>query len=118
MNFKLGLPLLLLMMTAQLGCTSDENSSATSDTPEGYSLFPGQSQQNIPGIDPYFVESKDTVSRYGPTNITRDVLQDRNGNIWLATWQGLFMYRDSVFTNITLKEGLLHNRFFCMLEDK
>src|SRR5689334_1073177 len=60
------------------------------------------------GIDPYFVESRDTFSVHGPQCIVRDVLQDKNGNIWLASWQGIIKYDGKVFTNYTLKESLIH----------
>lgn len=70
------------------------------------------------GIDPYFVKSTDTISAYGPNCITRDLLQDRHGNIWLATWQGIIKYDGKVFTNYTLKEGLILFHVFSCYEDK
>ncbi|HTN45668.1 MAG TPA: two-component regulator propeller domain-containing protein [Flavipsychrobacter sp.] len=70
------------------------------------------------GIDPYFIESRDTVSKYGPKSITRDVLQDRRGNYWLANWQGIIKYDGKVFTNYTLKEGLIHFHVVSCYEDK
>jgi ligand-binding sensor domain-containing protein len=54
------------------------------------------------GIDPYFVESSDTISIYGPDHITRDVVQDKNGNYWFATWLGIIQYDGTHFTNYTL----------------
>jgi ligand-binding sensor domain-containing protein len=70
------------------------------------------------GIDPYFVASEDTVSTQGPRCITRDLLQDKNGNFWLATWQGIIKYDGKVFTNYTLKEGLIQFHVFSCFEDK
>lgn len=70
------------------------------------------------GYDPYFIESRDTVSKYGPNCITRDLLQDRNGNYWLATWKGIIKYDGEVFTNYTLKEGLIHFHVYSCYEDK
>ncbi len=70
------------------------------------------------GIDPYFVESKDTVSKRGPWNITRDILTDSKGTIWLATWHGIMSYDGKVFTNHTLKENLIHFHVFSIYEDK
>ena len=69
------------------------------------------------GTDPYFVESSDTVSSHGPQCIVRDVLQDKNGNFWLATWQGIIKYDGNVFTHYTLKEGLIHFHVFALFED-
>jgi ligand-binding sensor domain-containing protein len=70
------------------------------------------------GIDPYFIESTDTVSKFGPFHITRDVLQDKNGNMWMASWQGIIKYDGKVFTNYTLKEDLIHFHVFSCYEDK
>ena len=70
------------------------------------------------GVDPYFIESKDTVSIYGPNHITRDVLQDKNGNFWFATWHGIIKYDGKIFTNYTLKEDLIHFHVVSCYEDK
>ena len=70
------------------------------------------------GVDPYFIESTDTVSVYGPDHITRDVLQDRHGDIWFATWLGIIKYDGKLFTNYTLKAGLIHFHVLSIFEDK
>jgi len=70
------------------------------------------------GYDPYFVESRDTFSQRGPNCITRDLLQDRKGNYWLATWQGIIQYDGKVFTNYTLRNGLIHFHVYSCYEDK
>jgi ligand-binding sensor domain-containing protein len=70
------------------------------------------------GHDPYFVESRDTVSEYGPDCITRDLLQDRKGNYWLATWMGIIKYDGKIFTNYTLQKGLIHFHAASCYEDK
>lgn len=70
------------------------------------------------GIDPYFKESRDTVSKQGPDCIVRDVLQDRKGHYWLATWQGIIQYDGKVFTNHTLKDGLIRFHVAACYEDK
>lgn len=69
------------------------------------------------GIDPYFVKSKDTVSVHGPNCIVRNVLQDKKGNVWLATWQGIVCYDGKVFTNLTLKNDLIKFHVFSLFED-
>jgi ligand-binding sensor domain-containing protein len=69
------------------------------------------------GIDPYFTETTDTVSVYGPRSITRNLLQDKRGNFWFATWQGIMSYNGKTFTNHTLKEGLIHFHVFSVYED-
>lgn len=70
------------------------------------------------GVDPYFVESSDTISRYGPWCITRDILQDHDGNFWFATWRGIIEYDGKVFTNHTLKNGLIRFHVVSLFEDK
>ena len=46
-------------------------------------------------------ENKDAVTSYGPSSVTRAIKQDRNGNIWIASWEGVFRYDGKSFTNIT-----------------
>ncbi|MBK6400158.1 MAG: hypothetical protein IPF75_18375 [Bacteroidetes bacterium] len=41
--------------------------------------------------DPAFEQNLDTISEYAPHSITRNILNDRNGNIWLASWEGSFV---------------------------
>lgn len=50
-----------------------------------------------------------------PTNIVRNIKQDRQGNIWVASWDGIFKYDGKTFINIT--EGVSDARFFSILED-
>lgn len=56
-----------------------------------------------------------------------DVLEDRKGNIWIAsTHFGVFHYAPSIknktgrkaFTQFTTKDGLAHNRTMCLYEDR
>lgn len=61
-------------------------------------------------------ETKDAITYNGPSNITRNVIQDRKGNIWIASWEGVFRYDGKSFTNIT--SGVSSARFFCILEDR
>lgn len=73
---------------------------------------------NILTEDPYFVRTMDTVSVFGPQNITRNILQDKKGNFWFATWEGIIRYDGTYFTNFTLKYGLKQFHVFSILEDK
>lgn len=68
-------------------------------------------------VDPYFTPTKLTNSAYGPSNITRNILKDRNGYIWLATWEGIIRYDGTTFTNFTNKDSLRNYHVFCLLED-
>jgi ligand-binding sensor domain-containing protein len=69
-------------------------------------------------VDPYFVKTLDTISTRGPVSITRNILQDKKGNFWFASWQGIMKYDGKVFTNYTLKENLINFHVFSVLEDK
>ena len=51
-----------------------------------------------------------------PNNIVRNIEQDRNGNIWMATWEGVFRYDGKSFTNVT--SSVSSARFFSVLEDR
>jgi ligand-binding sensor domain-containing protein len=52
----------------------------------------------------------------GPKWITRNVIQDRAGNIWIAAFDGVFKYDGKSFTNITSQGSSA--RFFSVLEDR
>jgi ligand-binding sensor domain-containing protein len=75
----------------------------------------GQNQTNLPknNIKP---EIKEVISSQGPKSITRNIIQDRKGNIWMASWEGIFRYDGKSFTNITDKVSSA--RFFSVLEDR
>ena len=72
----------------------------------------------LPAIDPYFVVSADTISPYGPRDITRNVLQSRDGSIWFASWEGIIRYDGQLFINITLQKSLKPFRVFSLMEDR
>lgn len=60
-------------------------------------------------------ETKNIVTSSGPNRITRNIIQDSKGNIWMASWEGIFRYDGKSFTNITSKVSSA--RFFSVLED-
>ncbi len=59
--------------------------------------------------------AKTIITSYGPQVITRNIIQDRKGNIWMAAFDGIFKYDGKSFTNITSK--MSSARFFSVLED-
>ncbi|MBS1501082.1 MAG: histidine kinase [Bacteroidetes bacterium] len=61
-------------------------------------------------------KNKEAVTSQGPKNITRNIIQDRKGNIWIAAFDGIFRYDGKSFTNITSKVSSA--RFFSVLEDR
>ncbi|MFT4660406.1 MAG: ligand-binding sensor domain-containing protein [Patiriisocius sp.] len=69
-------------------------------------------------VDEYFVESNDDSSPYAPSSITRNILEDKNGHIWFASWEGIIRYDGKSFVNFTNKEKLRRYHVFSLLEDR
>ena len=61
-------------------------------------------------------ETKDVITYHGPNNISRTIMEDRHGNIWFSSWEGIFRYDGKSVTNITNKVSSA--RFFSVLEDR
>lgn len=59
--------------------------------------------------------TKGTSASQGPGSIVRTIKQDKKGNIWIASWEGVFKYNGKSFTNIT--QQVSSARFFSILED-
>jgi streptogramin lyase len=80
-----------------------------------YTSGKGQIQTYLPP-DTIKSETKDIITSHGPNTSVRTIKQDRKGNIWLASNEGIFRYDGKSFTNITGK--LSSDRFFSLLEDR
>ena len=88
-------------------------------------------ESKLAKYDPYFVDSKTIKSLHGPKSIVRNIIQDKKGDIWLASWEGIIRYEPAKessnsfslptgkagFTNFTNKEGLRRFHVFSILED-
>ena len=105
--------LLLMLITSCNG--HDKATERLNETKTNPVAFP---ESSLPVEDPSFTMSKDTISTHGPRSITRNVLQDKNGKYWFATWEGVVSFDGKRFTNVTLKEGLRRFHVFSILEDK
>jgi ligand-binding sensor domain-containing protein len=57
----------------------------------------------------------DTISTDAPYTITRNITQDRTGNIWFATFGGAIKYDGNSFNNLTKDQPI---RFFAVHEDR
>lgn len=75
----------------------------------------GQGKTDLPKENIKF-ETKNIVTSPGPNKVTRNIIQDRKGNIWIAAFDGVFRYDGKSFTNITSKVSSA--RFFSLLEDR
>lgn len=51
----------------------------------------------------------------GPKTITRNIIQDKTGAIWIAAFDGIFRYNGKEFTNMTA--SVSKARFFSLLQD-
>lgn len=90
---------------------------------QGYALFlmlvfytscSGQNQTEKKNI--INSETIGVITSHGPKSITRNIIQDRKGNIWMAAFDGIFRYNGKSFNNITSKVSSA--RFFSILEDR
>jgi len=54
----------------------------------------------------------------GPQDIVRCALQDKKGNIWFGTWEGIFKYDGHAFTNFTVENKLSNHHVFSIIQDK
>lgn len=61
-------------------------------------------------------ETKDTVTSQVPNSMVRNIKQDKNGNILIASWKGIFRYNGKSFTNIT--SAIKSPNFWDVLEDR
>ncbi|WEA00172.1 ligand-binding sensor domain-containing protein [Mucilaginibacter sp. SJ] len=73
----------------------------------GVIYFPAQAQQK---------HAESLSAPTVPNRITRNIIQDKKGNIWIAAFDGIFRYNGKSFTNITSKVSSA--RFFSVLEDR
>ena len=62
------------------------------------------------------VETKEVSTSQEPKGIVRTIKQDKKGNIWITSWEGVFKYDGKTFTNVTRKVSTA--RFFSVLEDR
>jgi len=111
MNNKLLLFFALLMLTFISACIGQSNKNSTRSTPT-------QVKKEVLDFDPYHTPTIDTFSTKGPSHITRHVIEDSNGIIWLATWEGIISYDGKRFTNVSKREGLRPFRVFSIIEDR
>jgi ligand-binding sensor domain-containing protein len=81
--------------------------------PQGIPFLP-----NYEDIDPYFRPVGGINSPFGPRDITRNILEDKNGTLWFASWNGIIGYDGKVFTNYTNKEHLRRYHVFSICEEK
>ena len=98
--------LLLLYILLLASCAGQQKTEQVNEKPSLPQRVTGYDQ------DQYFVESEELERSYGPISITRNAIEDREGNIWLATWEGIIRYDGKTFTNFTNKDSLRRYHVF------
>jgi ligand-binding sensor domain-containing protein len=114
---------LLLLATLIFSCkgqqTTDQSIKVVSQPEQPVQPEqPKQPKINSPQIDSYLTVNKTITAPDAPSGITRTMIQDKKGDIWFATWQGIIHYDGTIFTNFTHQKGLEPFRVFTILEDQ
>ncbi len=74
----------------------------------------GQNKTELPKDDIKF-QTKEVITSI-PSGMNRAIKQDRNGNIWITAYDGVYRYDGKSFTNVISEVSSA--RFFSVLEDK
>ncbi len=77
-----------------------------------FCVFASKAQEDLPGFDHYTV--KDGL----PTQTIYNVLQDKNGFLWVTTDAGVSRFDGTNFVNYTTENGLGDNEVLNLYEDK
>src|ERR1043165_9615045 len=111
MNMRNTITTIVLVTFFYMGCSSGNPSVSHVDSGQSDTSLIQQTASLKPFTpDANWVNPTEIVSQYGPGDICRDVVIDKNGIIWMASWAGVVSYDTGTkqFTNHTLKEGLSH----------
>ena len=100
--------LLALFSVFMVSCRGQNQTDLPKD-----SVNKQQNNLTIQGL--HSISSKSIVAPFAPSSITRNIIQDKKENTWLATWNGIIHYDGNSFTNIT--DAVSSDRFFDLLED-
>lgn len=119
MKLTLHLYPLLFLLTLLFSCKGQQKTEKVITKPIE------KSAPDKTDYDPYFVETEDIYLSKGPSSITRNILEDKDGNIWFASWEGIVRYEPAKeldaaakpFTNFTNKDGLRRYHVFSVLRD-
>ncbi|MXZ11350.1 MAG: AAA domain-containing protein [Gemmatimonadetes bacterium] len=77
-----------------------------SDTNKGFARWHPEDGLKFYGIEDGLIDDRVT-----------DLIEDRNGNLWIATQRGLSCFDGSTFHNFTTKDGLPSTAIRCLFED-
>ncbi|MEM7263312.1 MAG: serine hydrolase [Planctomycetota bacterium] len=71
-----------------------------------------------PADDSFFMPSDVLESELAPPVITRNLVRDDAGNLWLACWSGIVRYDGDRFVNLTDEQNLARYRAFSAIRDR
>jgi ligand-binding sensor domain-containing protein len=100
---------LLFLLIFTTSCTGQVNAELSED--RGNKVVTFSSGQTIS------TDQSDTLP-YCPLDIVQCAYQDKAGNLWFGTGEGVFRYDGKTFTHFTVKDGLCHNEVGAIGEDK
>ena len=78
-----------------------------SDSNKGFARWHPEDGLKFYGIEDGLMDDKVT-----------DLLEDRHGNLWVATLSGLSLFDGNTFQTFTTEDGLPSNRIRCLFEDR
>ena len=78
-----------------------------SDNGEGFACWHPEDGLKFYGIEDGLIDDRVT-----------DLIEDRHGNLWIATLSGLCCFDGNTFRTFTTEDGLPSNRIRCLLEDR
>ena len=110
--------IIFLLCFILVSCSAQAKEGSTNESSnQPFNLILDLEKISMNDFDPYFIETNSITSPTGPDCITRNILQDRNGDVWLASWKGIIRYDGNSFTNFTNKNKLRRFHVFSLLED-
>ena len=59
-----------------------------------------------------------TITNYPSIRHTMCIIEDKKGNLWIGTEDGVYKYDGTAFTHLSTENGLSGNRVFSILEDR
>ncbi|MEL6988499.1 MAG: two-component regulator propeller domain-containing protein, partial [Bacteroidota bacterium] len=74
-----------------------------------------QEKQHQTTTSSKLIEVQEQISN-APSFITRNIIQDRQRNMWFATFDGIFKYDGKSFSNVS--NSFSKSRFFSVMEDR
>ncbi|MEO8149631.1 MAG: two-component regulator propeller domain-containing protein [Bacteroidia bacterium] len=92
--------------------------AAESDSSKAKVITAGKKPNNSLWATSFYLKALSKPSPYGPGGFVSNMLQDKAGNIWFGTWEGIFRYDGKFFTNFSEVNGLSYDPVFSIAEDK